>query len=119
MKARSILNLPGAPFDFPPGRVLPGGASQTQTSGISATLDIVLRMNYPVSCSQPGFKGYHESRRCSRDTYPESYITKSISILVYEDYTFSGQNRTAHHRSPVPESSARRTLHRKPLKRKP
>jgi hypothetical protein len=26
--------------------------------------------------------GYHESRRCSRDTYPESYITKN---LVYED----------------------------------
>ena len=24
--------------------------------------------------------GYHESRRCSRDTYPESYITKCASI---------------------------------------
>ena len=24
--------------------------------------------------------GYHESRRCSRDTYPESYITKHTSI---------------------------------------
>ena len=25
-------------------------------------------------------EGYHESRRCSRDTYPESYITKYTSI---------------------------------------
>jgi len=25
-------------------------------------------------------EGYHESRRCSRDTYPESYITKFVSI---------------------------------------
>ena len=24
--------------------------------------------------------GHHESRRCSRDTYPESYITKNTSI---------------------------------------
>ena len=27
-----------------------------------------------------GREGYHESRRCSRDTYPESYITKYTSI---------------------------------------
>ena len=27
--------------------------------------------------------GYHESRRCSRDTYPESYRTPSI--LIYEE----------------------------------
>jgi len=27
-----------------------------------------------------GWEGYHESRRCSRDTYPESYITKYTSI---------------------------------------
>ena len=26
------------------------------------------------------WEGYHESRRCSRDTYPESYITKFTSI---------------------------------------
>ena len=26
------------------------------------------------------WEGYHESRRCSRDTYPESYITKYTSI---------------------------------------
>ena len=28
----------------------------------------------------PLWEGYHESRRCSRDTYPESYITKHTSI---------------------------------------
>ena len=27
-----------------------------------------------------GWEGYHDSRRCSRDTYPESYITKYTSI---------------------------------------
>ena len=26
------------------------------------------------------WEGYNESRRCSRDTYPESYITKNTSI---------------------------------------
>jgi hypothetical protein len=26
------------------------------------------------------WEGYHESRRCSRDTYPDSYITKDTSI---------------------------------------
>jgi len=26
------------------------------------------------------WEGHHESRRCSRDTYPESYITKYASI---------------------------------------
>ena len=31
-----------------------------------------------VSCGALG--GYHESRRCSKDTYPESYITKYTSI---------------------------------------
>jgi hypothetical protein len=30
--------------------------------------------------------GYHESRRCSRETYPETYITKYTSIRrTYED----------------------------------
>jgi len=28
-------------------------------------------------------EGFRESRRCSRDTYPESYITKYI--LIYEE----------------------------------
>jgi len=31
----------------------------------------------------PLWEGYLESRRCSRDTYPESYITEYT--LVYED----------------------------------
>ena len=26
------------------------------------------------------WEGYHESRRCSRDTYPESYITNDTRI---------------------------------------
>ena len=26
------------------------------------------------------WEGYHESRRCSRDSYPESYITKYTSL---------------------------------------
>ena len=26
------------------------------------------------------WEGYHESRRCSRETYPESYITNYTSI---------------------------------------
>ena len=29
------------------------------------------------------WEGFRESRRCSRDTYPESYITKYV--LIYED----------------------------------
>ena len=36
--------------------------------------------------------GYHESRRCSRDTYPESYISKYI--LIYEDYPRETRNRS-------------------------
>jgi len=30
----------------------------------------------------PLWEGYRESRRCSRDTYPEAYITKYTSIYV-------------------------------------
>ena len=29
------------------------------------------------------WEGFRESRRCSRDTYPESYITENI--LIYEE----------------------------------
>jgi len=35
-------------------------------------------------------EGYRESRRCSRDTYPASYITKNTSVrreTVYEEIT--------------------------------
>ena len=58
--------------------------SLTGTHGCGAGFD-----NGPLSCmmdsglvgstdlhSSHSQEGYHESRRCSRDTYPESYITK-------------------------------------------
>jgi len=38
--------------------------------------DVILRVGWV----RPLWEGYHESRRCSRDTYPESYITKYTSI---------------------------------------
>jgi len=31
-------------------------------------------------CRLKAVMGYRESRRCSRDTYPESYITRYTSI---------------------------------------
>ena len=34
----------------------------------------------PSNCLTVLWEGSHESRRCSRDTYPESYITKYTSI---------------------------------------
>jgi hypothetical protein len=34
-----------------------------------------------------GWEGFCESRRCSRDTYPESYITEYI--VIYEHYPAS------------------------------
>ena len=39
------------------------------------------------------WEGYPESRRCSRDTYPESYITKYTSIrrLWFRPRSFGGQ----------------------------
>jgi len=40
-----------------------------------------------------GHEGYRESRRCSRDTYLESYITKYT--LVYEEYTCGAQLASA------------------------
>jgi len=30
------------------------------------------------------WEGYHEGRRCSWDTYPESYITEYTSIRIEE-----------------------------------
>ena len=38
-----------------------------------------------VASNSPVLGGYHKSRRCSRDAYPESYITKYTSILVYDE----------------------------------
>ena len=36
-----------------------------------------------------GCEGFHESRKCSRDAYPESYTTEYT--LVYEDKTTAGE----------------------------
>jgi len=33
-----------------------------------------------IDSGSPLWEGYHESRGCSRDTYPESHITKYTSI---------------------------------------
>jgi len=43
------------------------------------------------------WEGYHESRRCSRDTYPESYITKYEDdlgeVLFVEDDHLEGRHQ--------------------------
>ena len=36
----------------------------------------------------PLWEGYRESRRCSRDTYPESYITKYTSVRRIHDVCY-------------------------------
>ena len=36
------------------------------------------------------WEGFCKSRRCSRDTYPESYITEYI--LIYEDNYYTNVN---------------------------
>jgi len=51
---------------------------------IQKAMDGVLALNWPLkvcpSMIDSGLEGCRESRRCSRDTYPESYITKNTSI---------------------------------------
>ena len=60
-----------------------------------------LQSHFQVHVHLSPVEGYHESRRCSRDTYPESCITKYTGIrrknngcrgriLVYEDYCGRG-----------------------------
>ena len=40
-------------------------------------------------------EGYHESKRCSRDTYPESYITKYTNIRRVKSQTvYEGKQHT-------------------------
>ena len=34
-----------------------------------------------------GWEGYRESRKCSRETYPESYITKYTSIRKFHSFS--------------------------------
>ena len=59
----------------------------------SVAVSVVVSMLREIECCKTRFgvscpeeleqelmvKGYHESRRCSRDTYPESYSTKYTS----------------------------------------
>ena len=40
----------------------------------------VIRLEMFRTLAGPLWAGHRESRRCSRDTYPESYITKYTSI---------------------------------------
>ena len=59
-------------------------------------LSIFCSPTNPESIISVFWEGYRESRRCSRDTYPEPYITKSYitnsrshisPILVWEEKT--------------------------------
>ena len=43
------------------------------------------------------WEGFRESRRCSRDAYPESYITEHI--LIYEEKKFRGNDILDLHRA--------------------
>ena len=47
-----------------------------------------------------GWEGYHDSRRCSRNTYPESYITKYTCIR--------GLNSSSSPKSPKKKPARRR-----------
>ena len=44
--------------------------------------DLRLGVNGLAPRARGFWEGYSESRKCSRDTYPESYITKYASILL-------------------------------------
>ena len=46
------------------------------------------------------WEGFRESRRCSRDTYPESYITEYTS--VYEDKHGVGAPEAIERKGPPP-----------------
>jgi len=58
---------------------------------------------HPAPICLACWEGYHKSRRCSRGTYPESYITKYTSI----------RRKTLHARSltPVPAPEIRAVAH--------
>ena len=49
-------------------------------------------------------EGYHESRRCSRDTYPESYITKYTSIRRKKTDSSRAPRSHHPHNMPLPRS---------------
>ena len=43
-------------------------------------LDKIAKFNIWIDRLRVGWEGYHASRRCSRDTYPESYTTNYTRI---------------------------------------
>ena len=57
-------------------RASPTSASVGLSRGLFSILQTILKL----------IDGYHESRRCSRDTYPESYITKNTSLRRYGEF---------------------------------
>ena len=49
-------------------------------------LEVLVLWNTVIDSGLVGStEGYLKSRRCSKDTYPESYNTKYTSILIYKD----------------------------------
>ena len=42
------------------------------------SVDVLRHLQHTNMLTTQQWEGYHESRRCSRDTYPESYITKWV-----------------------------------------
>jgi len=60
------------------------------TPSIDSSPSAARRKGVTVHCHvRWGDRPYHESRRCSRDTYPESYITKYTSIQRLRDQAWS------------------------------
>ena len=62
----------------------PGSSSFSASSFLSSPSPACKGLNLSakgmVAPTFPLWEGYRESRRCSRDTYPESYITEYTSI---------------------------------------
>ena len=78
------------------GRVAPvETAAEACRSGLSSTTFSWTISSGTVQTSQttlagPVWEGYRESRRCSRDTYPESYITKNSILQRLKDLDREG-----------------------------
>ena len=63
---------------------------------------------FTKSCVTNLWEGYHERRRCSRDTYPESCITKYTSIRRNKSQTlnsFDEQTLMIKHKALVDENT--------------
>ena len=54
-----------------------------------------------------GWEGYRKSRRCSREIYPESNITRCTSIIRGGNQT----HRQPHHEENIKHTVSRNTLH--------